>query len=71
MRKIQKWLALVYLHQGGRPVNNPIGKCDHYNNPDKEARPDWMDNVDYVKTIGKSFFFTEQNQSIAKKKTVD
>ena len=28
-----------------------------------------MDNVDYVKTIGKSFFFTEQNQSIAKKLT--
>jgi hypothetical protein len=62
MRKIQKWLATVYLHQGGRPVNNPIGECDHYNNPDKERRPHWMDNVDFVIQIGNHHFYRTKPQ---------
>jgi hypothetical protein len=41
MAQIDKWLGDVYLYQGGGgPKNNPIFKCDHYNNSDKEARPD-------------------------------
>ncbi|XP_046449320.1 uncharacterized protein LOC124197814 [Daphnia pulex] len=32
MAQIDKWLRDVYFYQGGKPKNNPIGKCDHYNN---------------------------------------
>jgi hypothetical protein len=59
MREINKWLSKVYTFQmsDGEPVNNPIGKCDHYNNRAKEGRPDWMDNVDFVMQIGNHFFY--------------
>jgi spore germination cell wall hydrolase CwlJ-like protein len=51
MTRIQKWLKDVYSG------SNPIGACDHYNNPNKEARPGWMDRVDFVITIGNHHFY--------------
>lgn len=57
MAQIDEWLGEVYLHQGGQPKNNPVGKCDHYNNPDKEDRPDWVDRVDFVVKIGNHHFY--------------
>jgi hypothetical protein len=53
LREIGNWLPHVY----SQPKRNPIGECDHFNNPDKEERPPWMDNVDFVIQIGKHFFY--------------
>lgn len=51
MEEIKIWLPFVYRQ------TNPIGVVDHYNNPDKEARPEWMDNVDRVGKIGNHVFY--------------
>lgn len=53
MAEIDEWLPKVFEER------NPIGECDHYNNPDKEE--DWkelgrINNVDFVKTIGNHHF---------------
>ncbi len=46
------WLPQVFLMDDPEKKNKFIhylsslqGEIDHYNNPAKEARPDWMDRV--------------------------
>jgi hypothetical protein len=53
VREIKIWLANVYSQRG----QNPIGECDRYNNPDKEARPSRKSNVNLVKIIGEYYFY--------------
>jgi hypothetical protein len=54
MAEIDEWLPRVFEEQ------NPIGECDHYNNPNKKK--DWkelscINNLDFVKTIGNHHFY--------------
>jgi len=62
IREIEEWLPNVFevnIKTGVKRFPNPFGniKIDHYNNPDKEARPGWMDNVDFVGKIGDHHFY--------------